>query len=118
MDGILEGLDGVSNGAIVVVAIVLILREVRGFIDARNGNGNRAAGTASAITTSVDSSGALARTQIAELYAWHNVRSADGRPLWYVSPRIEETLKDVSQSTAKTNELLVELLLTLSKRGD
>lgn len=97
-----------------LVAAILVIREVLGFLGkwtAPKGNGN---GNGSAVMGGhvADIRGAVTEIQgkVDDLYNWHNQRDASGVPLWYLQPSLQKSISKLTEQTEKNGQTLTKIL--------
>ena len=116
-------LVGVAGG---LIAVILILREVRQFFDRRNLESKD--GKVSPLEAKVDrlctqqedvkrACDAVNKVnliemqnQMRQMYEWHNKTDEDGVPVWYVRRSLEEAIAGLNQSLGKLSEVLTKML--------
>ena len=117
-----------------LIAALLIIREVLGFVQklSSKGNGNNGGhgsnGNGSAVMGGhvADIRGSVMDIQgkVDDLYNWHNKTDANGIPLWYLQPSLEQSIKKLTvqidrsaEVQAKNGELLTRILEHMRQNG-
>lgn len=84
-----------TDAGIIVIGVILILREVFGFIAKRkNGARHRVCDDC------VEGIKAIAK-QTDDLYRWHDVRDNEGVPIWYVRKSLEKAINKLADNVEK-----------------
>ncbi len=87
--GAVEQLQTLGVGGIFVI---LVLREVLGFLRRRNGNG-------------LPPCSSCAR-EVHDLWLWHNKEDTEGVKVWYVRKSLEDAIEKLAECIEHQNELL------------
>jgi hypothetical protein len=97
-----------------LVAAILVIREVLGFVGkltAPKGNGN---GNGSAVMGGhvADIRGSVADIQakVDDLYKWHDQRDSSGVPLWYLQPSLQKSITELTKQTERNGDTLRKIL--------
>lgn len=112
-----------------LIAAILVIREVLNFLgkftSSSKGNGSNGGhgsnGNGSAVMGGhvADIRGGVfdIKDKVDDLYNWHNQRDANGIPLWYLQPSLEQSIKKLTtqidrsvEVQAKNGELLTRIL--------
>lgn len=111
-----------------LIAALLIIREVLGFVGkltgpkgngSNGGHGTNGNGSAVMGGHVADIRGGVfdIKDKVDDLYNWHNQRDANGIPLWYLQPSLEQSIKKLTaqidrsvEVQAKNDEILTRIL--------
>lgn len=103
-----------------LIAALLIIREVLGFVQklSSKGNGNNGGhgsnGNGSAVMGGhvADIRGSVADIQakVDDLYKWHDQRDSSGVPLWYLQPSLQKSITELTKQTERNGDTLRKIL--------
>ncbi len=91
----------------IIVAIVAALSlALQGTLKALDLLKKRKAATATELPSSFADEWRELHDWTKDLYTWHNLRDADGVPVWYVSSRHAQSLETIAQAITTQTEIL------------
>ena len=94
------------------IFVILVLREVFGFLEKKRSNGNGTSPSAADVLAAANLKKTIYEIsrQMDDLYEWHRVADEDGVKVWYVRRSLETAMRDLADNIKAQTLVLTELM--------